>query len=200
MPCCRMRPTKACSKQASRGACSDRRSARRASARHRRDRAAGSGNPLGGGWQDGRGSIVLAQRRQDVAAQIGIPGGDRRFRQCIEARTGRTWLPAGQGRHDRAIATAYFAVADIQSVRRHLDQAVREAATTGTRCWSRKSRHSSATSSTSSVGVSPTPGRRASRRLRSRSSATMSNWPTVRASSSASHAGRPATSGKALRC
>lgn len=30
---------------------------------------------------------------------------------------------------NRAIATAYFAVADIQSVRRHLDQAVREAAT-----------------------------------------------------------------------
>ena len=32
---------------------------------------------------------------------------------------------------DRAIATAYFAVADIQSVHRHLDRAVREAATTG---------------------------------------------------------------------
>ena len=31
---------------------------------------------------------------------------------------------------NRAIATAYFAIGDIQSVRRHLDQAVREAATT----------------------------------------------------------------------
>ena len=31
---------------------------------------------------------------------------------------------------NRAIATAYFAVGDIQSVRRHLDQAIREAATT----------------------------------------------------------------------
>lgn len=34
---------------------------------------------------------------------------------------------------NRAIATAYFAVADTQSVRRHLDQAIKEAATTDNR-------------------------------------------------------------------